>query len=306
MRLRKFRVQAFRCIHDSGDVVVGDLAAFVGRNESGKTTILQALVLLNKDEYVSDLDLCDEMTENLKSEIRIVEGDFELNRDETEIIKEKFPDFELKKLKIFRTNKNPEIQYDFGDIKIDENEDQNIENWQIIRSQLSNFTESIPNYISRKLDTDFFVSSIPRDKKIIQNQLDELDDDLHEIATEEQQIISEWEKIYTDITKNITKISIDDTKSQALQHFIEENVHPRFVYFSDYKKILGNINLTEYIKETENVASAGIEYIEGFDRAETVRNLLYLAELDIEQLQETKNSPSKLIKFLSIASKNLT
>ena len=306
MRLRKFRVQAFRCIHDSGDVVVGDLAAFVGRNESGKTTILQALVLLNKDEYVSDLDLCDEMTENLKSEIRIVEGDFELNRDETEIIKEKFPDFELKKLKIFRTNKNPEIQYDFGDIKIDENEDQNIENWQIIRSQLSNFTESIPNYISRKLDTDFFVSSIPRDKKIIQNQLDELDDDLHEIATEEQQIISEWEKIYTDITKNITKISIDDTKSQALQHFIEENVHPRFVYFSDYKKILGNINLTEYIKETENVASAGIEYIEGFDRAETVRNLLYLAELDIEQLQETKNSPSKLIKFLSAASKNLT
>ena len=306
MRLRKFRVQAFRCIHDSGDVVVGDLAAFVGRNESGKTTILQALVLLNKDEYVSDLDLCDEMTENLKSEIRIVEGDFELNRDETEIIKEKFPDFELKKLKIFRTNKNPEIQYDFGDIKIDENEDQNTENWQIIRSQLSNFTESIPNYISRKLDTDFFVSSIPRDKKIIQNQLDELDDDLHEIATEEQQIISEWEKIYTDITKNITKISIDDTKSQALQHFIEENVHPRFVYFSDYKKILGNINLTEYIKETENVASAGIEYIEGFDRAETVRNLLYLAELDIEQLQETKNSPSKLIKFLSAASKNLT
>ena len=83
MRLRKFRVQAFRCIHDSGDVVVGDLAAFVGRNESGKTTILQALTLLNKQEVVSDLDLCDEMTERLKSEIRVVEGDFELNHDET-------------------------------------------------------------------------------------------------------------------------------------------------------------------------------------------------------------------------------
>ena len=77
MRLRKFRVQAFRCIHDSGDVVVGDLAAFVGRNESGKTTILEALTLLNKQEVVSDLDLCDEMTERLKSEIRVVEGDFE-------------------------------------------------------------------------------------------------------------------------------------------------------------------------------------------------------------------------------------
>ena len=95
MRLRKFRVQAFRCIHDSGDVIVGDLAAFVGRNESGKTTILQALTMLNKDEYVSELDLCDEMTERLKSEIRIVEGDFELNQNETEIVKEKFPNLQL-------------------------------------------------------------------------------------------------------------------------------------------------------------------------------------------------------------------
>ena len=69
MRLRKFRVQAFRCIHDSGDVIVGDLAAFVGRNESGKTTILQALTMLNKDEYVSELDLCDEMTERLKDKL---------------------------------------------------------------------------------------------------------------------------------------------------------------------------------------------------------------------------------------------
>ena len=46
--------------------------------------------MLNKDEYVSELDLCDEMTERLKSEIRIVEGDFELNQDEIEIVKEKF------------------------------------------------------------------------------------------------------------------------------------------------------------------------------------------------------------------------
>ena len=63
MRLRKFRVRAYRCIHDSGEITVGDLAAFVGRNESGKTTILQALTLLNKDEQVSELDLCDEMNE---------------------------------------------------------------------------------------------------------------------------------------------------------------------------------------------------------------------------------------------------
>jgi predicted ATP-dependent endonuclease of OLD family len=66
LRLRKFRVRAFRCIHDSGDITVGDLAAFVGRNESGKTTILQALTLLNKYEIASELDLCDLMVEEIK------------------------------------------------------------------------------------------------------------------------------------------------------------------------------------------------------------------------------------------------
>jgi len=306
LRLRKFRVQAFRCIHDSGDIVVGDLAAFIGRNESGKTTILQALTMLNKDEYISELDLCDEMTESLKSEIRIVEGEFELNQDETEIIKERFHGIHLKNLKIFRTNKYPEIQYDFGDMKIGKEEDNNIEYWQNITKQISNFTESIPNHISKKLDADFFIGNTPRDKKIILAELDEFNNTVHAIATEEQQVISEWNEAYNDLIKNAEKILIDNTESEALKKFIGDNVHPRFVYFSDYKKILGNINLTEYIKETENVASAGIEYIEGFDRAETVRNLLYLAELDIEKLQELKNSPSKLIKFLNTASKNLT
>jgi len=306
LRLRKFRVQAFRCIHDSGDIVVGDLAAFVGRNESGKTTILQALTMLNRDEMISELDLCDEMTEHLKSEIRIVEGDFELNHDETEIIKERFPSLHLTKLKIFRTNKNPEIQYDFGDTHVNKEEHQNLEHWQNITKQLLSFIESIPNYISKKLDTDFFTGSMPGNKKIIQAELDGFSSNLHTIATEEKQVISEWEETNSKILKNVEKILIDNTESEALKNFIDDRLHPRFVYFSDYKKILGNINLAEYIKESETEASAGIEYIDGFDRAETVKNLLYLAEFEIEKLEEVKNSPSKLIKFLNIASKKLT
>ena len=81
MRLRKFRVRAYRCIHDSGEITVGDLAAFVGRNESGKTTILQALTLLNRDETISDLDLCDEMSEELKEENRVFVKDCVIETD---------------------------------------------------------------------------------------------------------------------------------------------------------------------------------------------------------------------------------
>ena len=83
---------------------MGDLAAFVGRNESGKTTILQALTLLNRTESVSDLDLCDEMNEELKSEINIVEGEFELTKKEVSLIKENLfnPDRQLRLQRIGR------------------------------------------------------------------------------------------------------------------------------------------------------------------------------------------------------------
>ena len=119
MRLRKFRVRAYRCIHDSGEIRVGDLAAFVGRNESGKTTILEALTLLNKEQYLSELDLCDELVEDLKSEVRLAEGDFTLNHEETKLLKETFPNIpEIKKVKIFRTNKIQFLNMILGMLKL--------------------------------------------------------------------------------------------------------------------------------------------------------------------------------------------
>jgi len=42
-------------------------------------------------------------------------------------------------------------------------------------------------------------------------------------------VISEWEKVYADITKNVKKILIDNTETDALKNFIEDNLHPRFV-----------------------------------------------------------------------------
>ena len=148
MRLRKFRVRAYRCIHDSGEIRVGDLAAFVGRNESGKTTILQALTLLNKEQQVSDLDLCDELVDDLKSEVKLAEGDFDLNHEETNLIKETFPDVpEIKKIKIFRTNDNPIPQYDFGDIDISEAENSGLNSWENFRERVLAYLDTIPNHI---------------------------------------------------------------------------------------------------------------------------------------------------------------
>ena len=307
MRLRKFRVRAFRCIHDSGEIKVGDLAAFIGRNESGKTAILQSLTLLNKDETVSELDLCDEMSEELKSEINLAEGEFELSASETQMIKEKFPNIsEIKKVRIFRTNKYPNAQYDFGSINISEEENKALNSWENFAENVLSFIETIPNHIRIRLDTKFFEGLPPKSKDVFQREMSEFSNNIHVLAAEEQQVISEWEKVSEKFEDLFDKLLVGTTERTALENFIENNLHPRFVYFSDYKKIYGNINLNEYVKEWRGQKAEGIEYVEEFDKAETVKNLFYLAELDIDKLEEYKNSPSKLIKFLNAASNRLT
>jgi len=202
MRLRKFRVRAFRCIHDSGEINVGDLAAFVGRNESGKTTILQALTLLNRDERISELDLCDEMSEELKSEIKLAEGDFELSSDETSFVKDRFPNLpEIKKIKIFRTNKKQKIQYDFGDLEISNEVNMALNSWENLSSKIMVFLDTIPNHIRTQLDTKFFEDHLPERQDVFDSMMSEFNDKFRSLTDEEPQILEEWEKMYNNSEK---------------------------------------------------------------------------------------------------------
>ncbi len=306
MRLRKFRVQAFRCIHDSGEIRVGDLAAFIGKNESGKTTILEGLTLLNKDEKIEELDLCDEMAEELKSEKKIVEGEFELVDNEIRAIKEKFPDIpEIQKIRIFRTQNNPMVQYDFAGVKISDSTNKALNSWENFVSKIEDFMSIIPNHIRIQLDTSFLEQDMPTSKDYFNKSMSEFNNNIYLLASEEKQVISEWEKIYQGIENVYDELLKGTSERTALENFIQDKLHPRFVYFSDYKKIHGNINLDEYLRETRDEKKT-IGYVQEFDNAETVKNLFYLAELDAEKLTDAQDSPPKLIKLLNTASKRLT
>ncbi len=307
MRLRKFRVRAYRCIHDSGEITVGDLAAFVGRNESGKTTILQALTLLNRDEIVSELDLCDEMNEELKDEMRLAEGNFDLSQHEISLIKEKFPGLpEIKKIKLIRTNRNPKVQYEFEDIEISDEGSSGINSWENFSKQIFEFLDTIPNHLRIQIDTRFFEGGVPKNQEMFDSEMAEFSNQFHVIAIQEPKVIEEWEKIYEKPENQFSNLLSGQSEKTALQNFIASELHPRFVYFSDYKKIYGSINLNEYLREERGERPDSIEFIEEFDKAETVRNLFYLAELDIKELDEVKESPSKCIKILNAASNRLT
>jgi len=307
MRLRKFRVRAFRCIHDSGEIKVGDLAAFVGKNESGKTAILEALTLLNKDAKVSELDLCDEMSGELKSELNLVEGNFELSEKETALIQEKFPNLQdIRRVRIYRSNKNAKVQYDFGEIKISGEASKRLNSWENFVDRIQDFVASMPNPVKIRLDTKFLSSPPPRTRDVFMNMMAEFNNNVYLIASEEQKVISEWKKIYQDLDSIFDNLLVGTSERSALENFIEDRLHPRFVYFSDYKKILGNIDLEEFLRETRGIRPKGLEYVEEFDKAETVMNLFYLADLDADKLDDAQNSPSRLIKLLHTASRKLS
>ena len=307
MRLRKFRVRAYRCIHDSGEITVGDLAAFVGRNESGKTTILQALTLLNKGEEISELDLCDEMSEELKDEIRLAEGEFELNQHEIDLVKEKFPNLtDFTKIKLYRTNRSQKVMYEFENLDLNETNDNELNSWENFSKQILSFLDTIPNHLRIQIDTEFFEGPSPKNQETFDRGMAEFSNQFHVIAIQESKVIEEWEKIYESPENQFSNLLSGESQKTALQNFIASELHPRFVYFSDYKKIYGNINLNEYLREEKGDRTDSIEYIEEFDKAETVRNLFYLAELDIKELDEVKESPSKCIKLLNAASNRLT
>jgi len=134
----------------------------------------------------------------------------------------------------------------------------------------------------------------------------EFNNNIYLIASQDQQVISEWKNIYQDLESIFDNMLIGTNERSALDNFIEDKLHPRFVYFSDYKKILGNIDLEEFVRESKGIRAKGLEYVEEFDKAETVNNLFYLAELDAQKLEEAKNSPSRLIKLLNISSRRLS
>jgi predicted ATP-dependent endonuclease of OLD family len=118
MRLRSFRTQGFRCIKNSGTVALKDITALIGRNESGKTALLQSLLLLNKDSIIVDVDLTDGLEAEVdQSAFRVVEGTFELTAEESRTLNalgEGMP--EIKNLTIYRESKSSQPNYDFGGI----------------------------------------------------------------------------------------------------------------------------------------------------------------------------------------------
>lgn len=103
MRLERVRVQNFKSVTDSGWVNVGDVVCLVGKNEAGKTALLEALRHLNPPEPESgDFELMDFPRKSLAkyqrthgdSPAEVLTAELMLSSEELDEIAETFgPDF---------------------------------------------------------------------------------------------------------------------------------------------------------------------------------------------------------------------
>ena len=90
MKLTKVRIKNYKCIHDSTEFDIDDITCLVGINESGKTSILEALHKFNSTDPTANLyqsnDYPIEATRGSKSGNEVVEATFSLEQEDIEEI----------------------------------------------------------------------------------------------------------------------------------------------------------------------------------------------------------------------------
>lgn len=92
MRLKQVRIQNYKSIDDSGEFSIGDLTCLAGKNESGKTAILQALRRLNpveREERAFDITMefpRKRLHESEDGNARVLTTTWELDDDDVTVV----------------------------------------------------------------------------------------------------------------------------------------------------------------------------------------------------------------------------
>lgn len=92
LRISSLRIQNFRNIQDSGEVRLKPITTFIGMNESGKTSTLEAINSFQEDGEYPDRDICNDIDYGSKEDLPIISLTFEITE---EIAQAHYPDDDL-------------------------------------------------------------------------------------------------------------------------------------------------------------------------------------------------------------------
>ena len=275
MKLTKVHITNFRSVQDSTEFEIGDVSCLVGKNEAGKTALLQALYRLNPiNEEDGDFNEIHDyprqkfskyrrdVSSGQQDAARVVQATYALEHDDINEIKQLFggnwP-------KVEHLNLVLEIRYN------------------------STVTPSLD--LDKKAATEHLV----RNANLSKSLEDELSNQTIEVMLE---TLSNAEQTHEvgQISSTLEKIYSDGFSCFVYDQILSARV-PKFLYFNEYYQMKGEDNLQALIERRNNNSLEKSDY--------PLLGLIALAGLDLDQLNNLAETED-LVSELGAAETELT
>ena len=277
MKLTKARITEFQSIQDSTEIEIGDITCLVGKNESGKTAVLQALYRLNPlIETQGSFDVTDDYPRrgvvNYRNDVEakrrnpaeVIQATYTLESDDTAAIQEIFGSECLK-------DEDPAITLHKGYSN------------EIEVSGLEVDDEAALTHLVN-------VAGLP----------EPLTAELIELATAEPMVealaTAEQTETVQKLTPTLKQISEGDISAVIYDRILHDRI-PKFLYFDEYYQMKGQDNLDALLQRVE------ANSLENPDHP--LLGLIDLAGLDLNELVDPERTET-LLANLEAAENQLT
>ena len=282
MRMNRFLIQNYKKIKNSGWIDIDNLTAFVGKNESGKSSIFEAFEKFNDtSKYDRNVEYPRELLKNdTISDLPVCSIEFIIDGDD---IPENISS-ELNDKKIITVKKNYENEYEveYDGKKID------ILTPDTYKSYLDDYMFIISDTgVSTDSDTNILNVTKPQLNNLINHELSNLSEDMDSNA-----IIDKIRTLHTNIQNNckgsdvfnilmdqvhsITKIIEKYSNYNLAKKWIIDNM-PQFIYIKSYQLLELPIDTSQYIANKRANLNNNQMY--------TTRCLFDYIDVDVDALQ---------------------
>lgn len=277
MRLTKVRITEFQSVKDSTEFEIGDVTCLVGKNESGKTAVLQALYRLNPIIEADDIfDATDDFPRRavvdykkaVKSGRRepaeVVRATYALESDDTEAIAELFgTECLLDRHPVVSLHKGYSNEITYSNLHVDED------------TALKHLVTSAG--LPQPLTEQVLEHGTPEDM-------------VPALASAEQT------EAVRELLPILQQIADGGVSAFLCHHVLQERI-PQFLYFDEYYQMKGQDNLDALRQRVRGKSLENADY--------PLLGLLDLAGLDVNELVETERTEA-LLASLEAAENQLT
>ena len=226
MKLKNVQITKYKCVEDSTPWKVDQVTTLVGKNEAGKSAILEALYKLNPveedarnfhtNDYPRRYALTDEGKEDSKV-ANVLTTEWSLNESDLELLREELPELETKDDAIIKICKGYE----------------NICVWSVMADEVV----TVKNLVDSARFNAAERASVTGEPATIRA--------LHEALSGIKDPTQKHEELQQRLNDKYPKQSI----SSAVETVLLPNL-PKFVYFKEYERLPGKVSI-DYLVQQE-------------------------------------------------------